>query len=89
QETFYKMFAKGIRSRAISAIIVGIANYGKTTLIINLTQNKLAKPGDRPGVPTAQQWITVGTEMELLDTPGMLWPKCEDELVGLRLATTV
>jgi len=77
---------KGIRPRAIRALIVGIPNVGKSTLINYLAGRKIAATGDRPGVTKGQQWIKVGTEMELLDTPGILWPKFEDQDVGLRLA---
>jgi ribosome biogenesis GTPase A len=88
KEKFDKMRAKGIKPRAIRALIVGIPNVGKSTLINKLAKKNIAQTGDRPGVTKAQQWIKVGKEMELLDTPGILWPKFEDELVGLRLATT-
>jgi ribosome biogenesis GTPase A len=88
KEKFDKMKAKGIKPRAIRALIVGIPNVGKSTLINKLAKKNIAQTGDRPGVTKAQQWIKVGKEMELLDTPGILWPKFEDELVGLRLATT-
>ncbi len=88
KEKFDKMIAKGIKPRAIRALIVGIPNVGKSTLINKLAKKNIAKTGDRPGVTTAQQWIKVGKELELLDTPGILWPKFEDELVGLRLAAT-
>jgi ribosome biogenesis GTPase A len=88
KEKFDKMVAKGIKPRAVRALIVGIPNVGKSTLINKLANKNIAKTGDRPGVTTAQQWIKVGKELELLDTPGVLWPKFEDELVGLRLATT-
>ena len=70
------------------ALIVGIPNVGKSTLINRLAGRNIAKTGDKPGVTKAQQWIKVGKEMELLDTPGILWPKFEDEEVGLKLATT-
>ncbi|PGL68017.1 ribosome biogenesis GTPase YlqF [Bacillus sp. AFS055030] len=88
KEKFDKMRAKGIKPRAIRALIVGIPNVGKSTLINKLARKNIAKTGDRPGVTQAQQWIKVGKEIELLDTPGILWPKFEDPLVGLRLATT-
>lgn len=88
KEKFDKMKAKGVKPRAIRALIVGIPNVGKSTLINKLAKKNIAKTGDRPGVTQAQQWIKVGKEMELLDTPGILWPKFEDQLVGLRLATT-
>ncbi len=79
---------KGVNPRAIRALIVGIPNVGKSTLINRLAGKKIAATGDRPGVTKGQQWIKVGTEMELLDTPGILWPKFEDEEVGLKLAAT-
>ncbi|MGG3572073.1 ribosome biogenesis GTPase YlqF [Bacillus gobiensis] len=83
-----KMAAKGVRPRAIRALIIGIPNVGKSTLINKLAKKSIAKTGDRPGVTTSQQWIKVGKELELLDTPGILWPKFEDEQVGLKLAAT-
>jgi ribosome biogenesis GTPase A len=88
REKFDKMRAKGIKPRAIRALIVGIPNVGKSTLINRLAHRHIAKTGDRPGITKAQQWIKVGKELELLDTPGILWPKFEDENVGLKLATT-
>lgn len=88
-EKFERMKAKGIKKpRAIRAMIVGIPNVGKSTLINRLASKKIAKTGDRPGVTQAQQWIKVGSELELLDTPGILWPKFEDQTVGYKLATT-
>ncbi len=83
-----RQIAKGINPRAIRGLIVGIPNVGKSTLINKLAGRAIALTGDRPGVTKGQQWIKVGTEMELLDTPGILWPKFEDELVGYRLAMT-
>lgn len=88
KEKFDKMAAKGIKPRAIRALIVGIPNVGKSTLINRLAKKNIAKTGDRPGVTKAQQWIKVGKELELLDTPGILWPKFEDQLVGQKLAVT-
>ncbi len=88
KEKFDKMAAKGIKPRAIRALIIGIPNVGKSTLINRLAKKNIAKTGDRPGVTTAQQWVKVGKELELLDTPGILWPKFEDQLVGQKLATT-
>jgi ribosome biogenesis GTPase A len=79
---------KGINPRAIRGLIVGIPNVGKSTLTNRLAGKKIAATGDRPGVTKGQQWIKMGTEMELLDTPGILWPKFEDQNVGLRLAAT-
>ncbi len=88
KEKFDKMVAKGIKPRAIRALIIGIPNVGKSTLINRLAKKNITKTGDRPGVTTAQQWVKVGNELELLDTPGILWPKFEDQLVGQKLATT-
>ena len=69
-------------------MIVGIPNAGKSTLINRLAKKNIAKTGNTPGVTKAQQWIKVGKEMELLDTPGILWPKFEDQEVGMKLAIT-
>ncbi|MCY8302431.1 ribosome biogenesis GTPase YlqF [Bacillus spizizenii] len=88
QEKFDRMRAKGVKPRAIRALIIGIPNVGKSTLINRLAKKNIAKTGDRPGITTSQHWVKVGKELELLDTPGILWPKFEDELVGLRLAVT-
>nr|WP_087992071.1 ribosome biogenesis GTPase YlqF [Bacillus subtilis] len=88
QEKFDRMRAKSVKPRAIRALIIGIPNVGKSTLINRLAKKNIAKTGDRPGITTSQQWVKVGKELELLDTPGILWPKFEDELVGLRLAIT-
>ena len=88
-EKFAKMRAKGIQNpRAIRAMIVGIPNAGKSTLINRLAKKNIARTGNTPGVTKAQQWIKVGKELELLDTPGILWPKFEDQEVGLKLALT-
>ncbi|EXX85409.1 GTPase [Paenibacillus darwinianus] len=87
-EKWERMIAKGINPRAVRALIVGIPNVGKSTLINRLAGRNIAATGDRPGVTKGQQWIKVGTEMELLDTPGILWPKFEDQLVGYKLAMT-
>lgn len=79
---------KGMKPRAIRALIVGIPNVGKSTLINRLAGRKIAAVGDRPGVTKGQQWIRMQGEMELLDTPGILWPRFEDPQVGFRLAAT-
>ncbi|MFZ3576587.1 ribosome biogenesis GTPase YlqF [Virgibacillus sp. DJP39] len=81
-----KLKRKGIKPRASRAMIVGIPNVGKSTLINRLANKKAAKTGDRPGITKQQLWIKVKKDFELLDTPGILWPKFEDEKVGLRLA---
>ncbi|QAY65583.1 ribosome biogenesis GTPase YlqF [Paenibacillus protaetiae] len=87
-EKIERQIAKGMNPRAIRGLIVGIPNVGKSTLINRLAGRNIAATGDRPGVTKGQQWIKVGTEMELLDTPGILWPKFEDQVVGYRLAIT-
>ncbi|OEH91243.1 ribosome biogenesis GTPase YlqF [Bacillus solimangrovi] len=89
KEKHEKLRAKGIiKPRAVRALILGIPNVGKSTLINRLASKNIAKTGDKPGVTKAQQWIKVGKQLELLDTPGILWPKFEDELVGYKLAVT-
>lgn len=88
EEKWARMKARGMKPRAIRAMIVGIPNVGKSTLINRLAKKNLAKTGNTPGVTKAQQWIKVGKEIELLDTPGILWPKFEDQEVGYKLALT-
>lgn len=83
-----KLAERGIRPRAVRAMILGIPNVGKSSLINRMAKKSIAKTGDKPGVTRAQQWIKVGKEFELLDTPGILWPKFDDAHVGLRLAAT-
>ena len=72
----------------VRAMVVGIPNVGKSTFINKVARKKSAKAGDRPGVTRGKQWITVDQGLELLDTPGILWPKFEDETIGLHLAFT-
>ncbi len=88
KEKFDRLAAKGLRPRAIRAMIVGIPNVGKSTLINRLAKKSIAKTGNTPGVTKKQQWIKVGKVLELLDTPGILWPKFEDQLVGKKLSLT-
>lgn len=88
QEKWDRMRSRGMKPRAIRAMIVGIPNVGKSTLINRLAKKNIAKTGNTPGVTKAQQWIKVGKELELLDTPGILWPKFEDPEVGYKLALT-
>ncbi|MDQ0337525.1 ribosome biogenesis GTPase A [Caldalkalibacillus uzonensis] len=83
-----KMKDKGMKPRPIRALIVGIPNVGKSSLINRLAKRHVAKTGDRPGVTKAQQWIKTGGGLELLDTPGILWPKFDDQLVGFKLAAS-
>ncbi|MGN0327341.1 MAG: ribosome biogenesis GTPase YlqF [Lachnospira sp.] len=77
---------RGINNRTIKAMIVGIPNVGKSTFINSFTGRKSAKTGNKPGVTKGKQWIRIGGSVELLDTPGILWPKIEDRNVGERLA---
>lgn len=83
-----KLVAKGGRPRAARCMIVGIPNVGKSSLINRLAGAAKAKAEDRPGVTRAKQWIKIGGNLELLDMPGILWPKFEDPSVGLKLAFT-
>lgn len=85
---YKKWESKGMKPRALRAVILGIPNVGKSTLINRLVNKRQAKVGDRPGVTKQQQWIKVGNQLELLDTPGILWPKFDDQQVGMRLAAT-
>lgn len=78
--------ARGMKERPVRALIVGAPNVGKSTLINRLSGKKVANVGNRPGVTKAQQWIRLAKDLELLDTPGILWPKFEDEQVGYHLA---
>ncbi len=79
---------KGQVGRPVRVMIVGIPNVGKSTLINQLAGRKTAKTEDRPGVTRGKQWVKVDEKLELLDTPGILWPKFDDPKVGLRLAFT-
>ncbi|MGF9976047.1 ribosome biogenesis GTPase YlqF [Viridibacillus arvi] len=88
KEKWDRMRSKGMKPRAIRAMIVGIPNVGKSTLINRLAKKNIAKTGNTPGVTKSQQWIKFGKELELLDTPGILWPKFEDQEVGYKLALT-
>ncbi len=80
--------AKGLVGKPLRLMIVGIPNVGKSSFINRLCKSNRAKVEDRPGVTRGNQWFSVGNGLELLDTPGVLWPKFEDPTVGLRLAIT-
>ncbi|MEI3597102.1 MULTISPECIES: ribosome biogenesis GTPase YlqF [unclassified Oceanobacillus] len=82
-----QLVAKGMKARPHRAMILGIPNVGKSTLINRLANRKAAKTGDRPGITKQQLWIKIKKDFELLDTPGILWPKFEDQVVGYRLAS--
>ena len=73
-------------NRPVRAMVVGIPNAGKSTFINTLAGKASAKTGNKPGVTKGKQWIRLNKSIELLDTPGILWPKFEDQMVGLRLA---
>ena len=77
---------RGIKNRPVRAMVVGIPNVGKSTFINSYAGKACAKTGNKPGVTKGKQWIRLNKNVELLDTPGILWPKFEDQQVGLRLA---
>lgn len=77
---------RGIKNRPVRAMVVGIPNVGKSTFINSYAGKAVAKTGNKPGVTKGKQWIRLNKDVELLDTPGILWPKFEDQTVGLRLA---
>ena len=80
--------AKGQTGRMVRVMILGIPNVGKSTFINQVARRKTARAEDRPGVTRGKQWVPVDQSLELLDTPGMLWPRFEDRSVGIRLACT-
>ena len=80
--------AKGQVGRPVRVMVLGIPNVGKSTFINKVARKKSAKASDRPGVTRGKQWVTVDRGLELLDTPGILWPKFEDVETGMRLAFT-
>ncbi len=77
---------RGIKNRPVRAMVVGIPNVGKSTFINSYAGKACAKTGNKPGVTKGKQWIRLSKSVELLDTPGILWPKFEDQSVGLKLA---
>ena len=79
---------RGIKNRPVRAMVAGIPNLGKSTFINSYAKKAVARTGNKPGVTKGKQWIRLSNELELLDTPGILWPKFEDESVGLHLAMT-
>ena len=88
KEKHDRLKAKGLVKITTRVMVVGIPNVGKSTFINKMARNNIAKTGDRPGVTKSKQWIKTSIGIELLDTPGVLWPKFEDEQVGLNLAFT-
>lgn len=81
-----KQKRRGIKPRALRAMVCGIPNVGKSTMINTLAKRKAAKTADKPGVTKSLQWIKLDKDLELLDTPGVLWPKFDDQQIGLKLA---
>lgn len=88
KDKFEKERLRGLKPRPIRGMIVGIPNVGKSTLINKLVNRKVATVANYPGVTKAQQWVRLNDNLDLLDTPGVLWPKFEDPKVGINLALT-
>ena len=88
RELLEKRKAKGIIGAPLHLMIVGIPNVGKSSFINRMAKSKKTKVEDRPGVTREKQWVKIDEEIELLDMPGVLWPKFEDKLVGEKLAFT-
>ncbi|MCQ2506516.1 MAG: ribosome biogenesis GTPase YlqF [Lachnospiraceae bacterium] len=86
KEKIEKDRKKGILNKPVRAMIAGIPNVGKSTFINTYFGKASAKTGNKPGVTTSKQWIRLGQGVELLDTPGLLWPKFENQIIGLRIA---
>lgn len=87
-EKIQRLRERGIQKETLRTMIIGIPNAGKSTLMNRLAGKKIAVVGNKPGVTKGQQWLKSNKNLEILDTPGILWPKFEDELVGLKLALT-
>ncbi len=88
KEKHDRLKAKGLVKIQMRVMVVGIPNVGKSTFINKMAKNNIAKTGDRPGVTKSKQWIKTKMDIEMLDTPGVLWPKFEDEKTALNLAFT-
>lgn len=86
KEKLEKAKAKGIRKKVLRAMVVGIPNVGKSTFINNVVKKKITKTENRPGVTRNLQWIRINEDVELLDTPGVLWPKLENQKQAMILA---
>ncbi|WP_457777454.1 ribosome biogenesis GTPase YlqF [Streptococcus uberis] len=87
-EKLQKLKERGIQKQSLRTMIIGIPNAGKSTLMNRLAGKKIAVVGNKPGVTKGQQWLKSNKDLDILDTPGILWPKFEDEEVGLKLALT-
>lgn len=88
KEKHDRLKAKGMVKIITRVMVVGIPNVGKSTFINKMARNNIAKTGDKPGVTKSKQWIKTSIGIELLDTPGVLWPKFEDDNTALNLAFT-
>lgn len=88
QAKIERQIRKGMKPRAIRSMVCGIPNVGKSTFINRMAKKKTLITGDRPGVTKSLSWVKASKELELLDTPGVLWPKFDDEQVGMLLAIT-
>ncbi|MBN3490675.1 ribosome biogenesis GTPase YlqF [Acholeplasma equirhinis] len=88
KEKIERALKKGMKFKVVRGMILGIPNVGKSTLINKMVQKKVTVTGNKPGVTKAQQWIKINPEFELLDTPGVLWPKFDEERVGYSLSVT-
>ena len=86
QEKKERVRKRGILNRPIRAMVVGIPNVGKSTFINSFAGKASTRTGNKPGVTKGKQWIKINKDVELLDTPGILWPKFEDQTIGMRLA---
>ena len=81
KESVEKALARGIR-KTVKVMVLGVPNVGKSTFINSLKQKSIARTGDRPGVTKSNQWIRISPYLELMDTPGMLWPRLDDQQAG-------
>lgn len=88
KEKIQRLRDRGIQKETLRTMIIGIPNAGKSTLMNRLAGKKIAVVGNKPGVTKGQQWLKSNKDLEILDTPGILWPKFEDQEVGLKLALT-
>lgn len=88
KDKLIKLRERGIQKETLRTMIIGIPNAGKSTLMNRLAGKKIAVVGNKPGVTKGKQWLKTNKDLEILDTPGILWPKFEDQIVGLKLALT-
>lgn len=88
KEKIFQWKDRGLVGRPIRIMIVGVPNVGKSTFINRIAKRKSAKAGDRPGVTRGKQWVSIDAGLDLLDTPGILWPRFEDQSIGMNLAFT-